>query len=105
MHVFGALLVAFRDIDLFEVFDRHLHVSAGDLHVDDDLLLLGACEGIAVLLVGLESIGDQAVGCEFEFGELGLSVDDDFGLLDELEFQQEHASGARGLCDGGHLVG
>ena len=97
-------MVTFDDIDLLEIFDGHLDISASDLDINDDLLLLGACECVAVLCVWLEGIGYKAVCCELELSEFRLGVDDDFRLFVELELHKEQAFGTRWLGYGGHFV-
>lgn len=58
MYIFGALFVGFGDIYFFEIFDCDLDISAGDLDIDDDFLILSASKCVAILLIGLKSISN-----------------------------------------------
>lgn len=52
MNVLAAFGVGFGEINLLEVVNAHLDVSAEDLDVDDDFFISGASDCVPVLLVG-----------------------------------------------------
>lgn len=91
MDVFGVRSVGFLEIDFLEIVDFYLDVSADQLDVYDDFLVLGASQGIAVFFVGREGVRKGLVLGELNLCILGLSVDLGLDRLKGSYFQQKSA--------------
>ena len=91
MDVFGVRSVGFLEIDFLEIVDFYLDVSADQLDVYDDFLVLSASQGIAVLFVGREGVRKGFVLGELDLCILGLRVDLCLDRLKGSDFQQKSA--------------
>lgn len=105
MYILCVFGVGLGQIHFLEIVYSHFQVSSLYLYVYDDLFVSSAGEGISVLLVGGEGIGDEVVGGKFKFGELALGVESEVGLFLCCDLEEQYAFGAGLFAEGCNLIG